>query len=368
MSSSDVTREGVQGVRPDHEAQFSGPPQFGGDRGQAPRVARGEPEFTSYYGKPILNQVVWEPRDIATYLFTGGLAGASSSLAAGAQLTGRPGLARPLKVGAVAAIGLSFYGLIHDLGRPERFVNMLRTFKLSSPMSVGTWILSVYAPLAGIAAASDLSGRAPRAGLATTLGAGIVGPAVASYTAALIANTAVPVWHDAHRELPYVFVGSAASAAAGLALATSPVSQAGPARRLAVIGVVAELQRLAADGAAPRRARRRAARSRSRRPADQGEQGTQLRRRSHRSSRGQTKPRRRCGRWDRVAGRFGVHPVWPVRGRSRIVCRPEVHRDPAAPTARRSRGRSGTLTRVSLVLRSARRARASRQASTVMRT
>lgn len=241
MSSSDVTREGVQGVRPDHEAQFSGPPQFGGDRGQPPRVARGEPEFTSYYGKPILSQVVWEPRDIATYLFTGGLAGASSSLAAGAQLTSRPGLARPLKVGAVAAMGLSFYGLIHDLGRPERFVNMLRTFKLSSPMSVGTWILSVYAPLAGIAAASDLSGRAPRAGLATTLGAGIVGPAVASYTAALIANTAVPVWHDAHRELPYVFVGSAASAAAGLALATSPVSQAGPARRLAVIGVIAEL-------------------------------------------------------------------------------------------------------------------------------
>ena len=74
-----------------------------------------------------------------------------------------------------------------------------------------------------------------------TLGAGIVGPTVASYTAALIANTAVPVWHDAHRELPYVFVGSAASAAAGLALVTSPVSQAGPARRLALIGVVAEL-------------------------------------------------------------------------------------------------------------------------------
>ena len=241
MSSSDVTRDGVQGVRPDREAQFSGPPQFGGDRARERRVARGEPDFTSYYGQPILNQIVWEPRDIATYLFTGGLAGASSSLAAGAHLTARPMLARPLKVGAVAAMGVSFYGLIHDLGRPGRFLNMLRTFKLSSPMSVGTWILTVYAPLVGIAAASELTGKAPRTGWVATLGAGIVGPAVASYTAALIANTAVPVWHDAHRELPYVFVGSAASAAAGLALVTSPVSQAGPARRLALIGVVAEL-------------------------------------------------------------------------------------------------------------------------------
>jgi hypothetical protein len=190
---------------------------------------------------PILNQIVWEPRDIATYLFTGGLAGASSSLAAGAQLTGRPGLARPLKAGALAAMGVSFYGLIHDLGRPARFVNMLRTFKLSSPMSVGTWILTVYAPLVGIAAGSDLTGRAPTTGLVTTIAAGMMGPAVASYTAALIANTAVPVWHDAHRELPYVFVGSAATAAAGLALIASPVAQAGPARRLAVIGVLAEL-------------------------------------------------------------------------------------------------------------------------------
>lgn len=111
---------------------------------------------------------------------------------------------------------------------------MLRTFKLSSPMSVGTWILSTYGPLAGLAAATDVTGRAPRVGLASTVGAGLVGPAVAAYTAALIANTAVPVWHDAHRELPYVFVGSAASAAAGLALITTPGPQAGPARKLAL--------------------------------------------------------------------------------------------------------------------------------------
>ncbi len=241
MSTSDVTRDGIQGVRPDREAQFAGPHQFGSGRSRGNRIARGEPKFTSYYGQPILNQIVWKPRDIATYLFTGGLAGASSTLAAGAHLSGRPRLATPLKIGALGALGVSFYGLIHDLGRPERFLNMLRTFKLSSPMSVGTWILSAYGPLAGLAAVSDVTGRAPRAGLATTVGAGLVGPAVASYTAALIANTAVPVWHDAHRELPYVFVASAASAAAGLALLTTPVPQAGPARKLALASVAAEL-------------------------------------------------------------------------------------------------------------------------------
>ncbi len=241
MSASDVTRDGVQGVRPDREAQFQGPPQFGGGRAHTGRVARGEPKFSSYYGQPIINQIVWEPRDIATYLFTGGLAGASSVLAAGAQLTGRPRLATPLKVGALGALGVSLYGLIHDLGRPARFLNMLRTFKLSSPMSVGTWILTGYGPLAGLAAASDLTGAAPRVGLASTLGAGVMGPAVASYTAALIANTAVPVWHDAHRELPYVFVASAASAAAGFALLTAPVAETAPARKLALAAVATEL-------------------------------------------------------------------------------------------------------------------------------
>jgi hypothetical protein len=238
VSSSDVTRDGLRGVHPGREAHVSEAPEF--DSGRT-RVARGEPEFRSYYGKPILNQIVWAPEDIATYLFAGGLAGASSVLAAGAQLTGRPALARPLKIGVTGALGVSFYGLIHYLGRPMRFVNMLRTFKLSSPMSVGTWILSTYAPFAFGAAASELTGVAPRAGRAATLVAGLVGPAVASYTAALIADTAVPVWHDAHRELPFVFVSSAAMAAAGLGLVAAPAAQASPARRLAVAGVAGEL-------------------------------------------------------------------------------------------------------------------------------
>jgi formate-dependent nitrite reductase membrane component NrfD len=64
---------------------------------------------------------------------------------------------------------------------------------------------------------------------------------VASYTAVLISDTATPSWHEAHRELPFVFVGSAASAAGGLGMLGAPVSQAGPARRLALVGAIVEL-------------------------------------------------------------------------------------------------------------------------------
>ncbi len=204
---------------------------------------------TSYYGRAIVKQPTWQALDIAGYLFLGGLAGASSLAAAGAQLTGRPGLARPLKLGAAGAIQLSLLALIHDLGRPARFLNMLRVFKPTSPMSVGVWVLFAYAPAATVAAAGELLGdgalarRVPLRALANagTAGAALLGPAVASYTAALIANTATPAWHEGRREMPFVFVGSAASAAAGLGLLGAPVAQNGPAVRLAVIGASAEM-------------------------------------------------------------------------------------------------------------------------------
>jgi formate-dependent nitrite reductase membrane component NrfD len=195
----------------------------------------------SYYGNPIINPPVWAERDIAGYLFAGGLAGASSLLGAGADLTGRPRLARRAKLCATAAIGASLAALINDLGRPARFLNMLRVFKPTSPMSVGVWILFAYAPLNIASSASELTGIAPRTGRAAGAGAGLLGPAVASYTAALIADTAVPAWHEGHRELPFLFVGSAASAGAGFGLLAAPLIENGPAQRLAVLGAVAEL-------------------------------------------------------------------------------------------------------------------------------
>jgi hypothetical protein len=198
-------------------------------------------EFGSYYGKPVLNKPTWAAADIAGYLFLGGLAGASSVLAAGAEFTGRDRLAGSLKTGALVAIGGSLFALVHDLGKPARFVNMLRVFKPSSPMSVGSWILTVYGPQAGIAAVTSLTGWFPRIGRVATVGAALFGPAVAAYTAVLISDTAVPTWHDGYREMPFVFVGSAAGAAGGLGMLTSPVEQAGPARRAAMLGAALEL-------------------------------------------------------------------------------------------------------------------------------
>jgi hypothetical protein len=136
---------------------------------------------------------------------------------------------------------LSAVALVHDLGRPERFVNMLRVFKPSSPMSVGSWLLAAYGPVAGAAAVSELTGIAPKAGLTATLGAGLLGPGIATYTAALICDTAVPAWHEGYREMPYVFAGSAASAAGGLGLLALRPRDAQPARDLAIFGASVEL-------------------------------------------------------------------------------------------------------------------------------
>jgi Polysulphide reductase, NrfD len=197
-------------------------------------------EFTSYYGRPVVKDTVWG-LDVPGYLFFGGLAGASSALAAGAQLSGHPELAQAAKAGAAGAISLSMVALVHDLGRPARFLNMLRVFKVTSPMSVGTWLLSGYTPLAVAAAGCAVTGRMPRAGAAATAGAAALGPAVAAYTAVLLADTATPAWHDAYRELPYVFVGSAATAAGGLGLLAVAPERARPAARLATLGAAAEL-------------------------------------------------------------------------------------------------------------------------------
>jgi hypothetical protein len=219
----------------------------GGDRSMVP-----EAEFTSYYGRPIVKPSPWE-HDIPAYLFAGGLAAGSSLLAAGADLTGRPTLRRAGRLTALGALGFSMGALVHDLGRPSRFLNMLRTVKLTSPMSVGTWILSAYGPFAGAAAAAEVVDMLPgrrrpallrllaSSGRPAGLVAGLTAPPVAAYTAVLLSDTATPSWHEAYRELPFVFVGSAAAAAGGMGMLSAPVAEAGPARRMALGGAVAEL-------------------------------------------------------------------------------------------------------------------------------
>src|SRR6266699_2488291 len=175
----------------------------GGEKQMVPKA-----DFSSYYGRPVLKETVWGP-DIPSYLFLGGLAGASSGLATGRKssvIRRWPARRRP---GRPGAISLSMVALVHDLGRPARFINTLWVLKVTSPMSVGTWLLSAYTPLALAAVGCAVTGRLPRGGAAATVGAAALGTGVATYTSVLLADTAVPAWHDAHRELPYVFAGSA---------------------------------------------------------------------------------------------------------------------------------------------------------------
>ncbi|MFD2765145.1 NrfD/PsrC family molybdoenzyme membrane anchor subunit [Micromonospora eburnea] len=223
------------------------------------RAGGGEPlnvppaEFTSYYGRPILKPPVWK-WDIAAYLFTGGLAAGSSLLAAGGQLTGRPALRRAGRVASLVGVTASTYFLVNDLGKPSRFHHMLRVAKLTSPMSVGTWILTAFGPAAGLAAVAEAApwlpergllglGRRllPPAGHAAGLVAAATAPALATYTGVLLADTAVPSWHEAYPELPAIFAGSALASGAGVGLLAAPTAQAGPARRFAVAGAALEL-------------------------------------------------------------------------------------------------------------------------------
>lgn len=207
-------------------------------------------EFRTYYDRPVLKPPVWEWM-IPAYLFTGGLSAGAAVLGAGADLTGRPSLRRAGRVGALGALGASTYLLVADLGRPERFLNMLRVAKPTSPMSVGTWLLVAYGPGAGLAGVAELlparlrrtwPGRVlRRAARPAGLSAAAIAPGVASYTAVLLSHTAVPAWHEAHRRLPFVFAGSAAASGAGLGMVCAPVAEAGPARVLGVLGAAAEV-------------------------------------------------------------------------------------------------------------------------------
>jgi hypothetical protein len=198
------------------------------------------PDRDSYYGRPILKQPIWKP-EVGAYLFMGGLAGASSTLALAAQITRNRPLARTATLVAGAAVNVCPPLLIKDLGRPERFLNMLRVFKPTSPMSVGSWILATAGSLQSVATACELFGVMPRTKLAAQVGSGLLGPPLATYTAALLSDTAVPVWHEARREMPPLFAASSCASAGAAAVLLGPADATRAARRLALLGGCAEL-------------------------------------------------------------------------------------------------------------------------------
>jgi formate-dependent nitrite reductase membrane component NrfD len=194
----------------------------------------------SYYGRPIVKEPTWQP-EIPFYFWTGGIAGGSSVLHGIARLTRNDALAkRGLYIGTAAEL-VSPLLLISDLGRPERFLNMFRVFKVTSPMSVGSWILGVSGSSTATAAALEALGVLRPVKWMAEVTSFVTGPPLATYTGALVANTSIPVWSEARDELPWLFGASATASAGAASLFFKPLEAAAPARRSAVAGVVAEL-------------------------------------------------------------------------------------------------------------------------------
>src|SRR5579884_537717 len=182
-----------------------------------PADQQGDP---TYYDRPMLAAPVWKPY-IPAYYFVGGAAGAALALGAAAQLEGSRELdtfVRRCHWTGIICSSIAAPLLIADLGRPSRFLLMLRVFKPSSPMNMGAWILAI-APTAAVTA--GMFARSSEGGLRTFgeiagYSSGVFGLALATYTGVLVSSTAVPIWQEARSILPLLFGASAAASAAGL--------------------------------------------------------------------------------------------------------------------------------------------------------
>lgn len=228
---------GESAGRPDQSARSGvGRGRRGKGGGEQSMVPRERP--TSYYGRPIVKRPVWKP-EIPFYFFFGGLAGASAGLAAAATFAGRHRLARRAWAGAFVGVSVSPVLLIRDLGRPARFLYMMRVIKITSPMSLGAWLLAANGGATSLAAGLNLLFPRRRGG-APEIAAAVFGAPLATYTAALITNSAIPAWAEARIELPFVFASSAAASAAGAAMLTVPAEEAEPVRALGIAAVVVE--------------------------------------------------------------------------------------------------------------------------------
>ncbi len=176
---------------------------------------------TGYYGLPLLKEPVWT-WEVPAYFFVGGAAGAAAAVGAAAQLTGAHGdLVRDARWIAAAGGALSAPLLIGDLGRPERFLNMLRVFKVQSPMSVGAWTLTAFGTFASAALFAEEIGRRTNLpvrilGDAAAILSAATGVVMATYTGVLVGTTVIPAWSRYVSLLPLHFGASALSSAVSM--------------------------------------------------------------------------------------------------------------------------------------------------------
>ena len=204
---------------PDRPAEVEGSPPFDVWKEAPTRDGDRPQEEVTYYDRPLLKEPTWIWA-VPAYFYTGGAAGAAAVLGMVAEIVDKDdleGLVTRCRwisaLGDVAGTAL----LVKDLGRPERFLNMLRVFRPTSPMSVGSWVLAISTP-GSVAAAlfGDWRGVVGAVGRGGGMLSGVAGLPLSAYTAVLVSNTAVPVWQATRKSLPLLFVSGAMSSAASL--------------------------------------------------------------------------------------------------------------------------------------------------------
>ncbi len=193
------------------EAEKTGRVQAAGVRLPGAPFPMASPQ-TGYYGIPLLKEPAWT-WEIPLYFFIGGAAGSAAVLGAVARWTGRDvEIARDCRYIAAAGTALSSALLVADLGRPARFLAMLRVFKRQSPMSVGAWTLAVFGTAAAAAASAEfLNQRFKVNGLVRVGGhlaeglSALAGLPFSNYTGVLIGATVIPLWNENVASLPIHF-------------------------------------------------------------------------------------------------------------------------------------------------------------------
>lgn len=232
------------GQRPGPDAQGF-PTERPGDpprrRDDAPA---GDDGGITYYDLPTIKEPVWI-WSVPAYFYTGGVAAGAALVGAVAQVTDPHGLARLVQRSRWLAMAGTTVGtglLIHDLGRPARFLNMLRVFRPTSAMSMGSWTLAAASTAAGAAAVLPRLGLR-RLGDVAGIGAGALAPVLGTYTAVLVSDTAVPIWQATRTALPRFFGASALTGAASALDLFGEVDEREEAitRRLGIVAKTAEL-------------------------------------------------------------------------------------------------------------------------------
>lgn len=191
----------------------------------------------TYYGLPVVKAPKWKAY-VPIYLYVGGVAGGAAVLAGVSRFS--PALEElSLRSRKLTAIGvpLGTALLVADMGRPSRFLNVLRVFRPTSVVNVGSWLLSACG------AASVASVFLPKPAADAALGiTAISGAFVATYTGALLSNTAIPLWSRGRRTMPFLFAAASAASTGWILLpGATGTAAVRSLQRLAVAGQIAEL-------------------------------------------------------------------------------------------------------------------------------